>query len=862
MDNVTLKKWSNFKYETKKEQKVLLEVEQYIVDKFQGAVERAENGELQTFTEIFGKGTSEDPKLRMLMPYGTDDVEKFKVILEFLRNAEYVRIMQTLEKQHNEASPEEKSTVYNYMDLMVLSPGYICTKQTVQVQKKPLGWVQGDPIPTVDVDTATISLNYRYKTFKSGDRTIEANQPVFKLLKQFAPEEVTWWQGDKKNNISGRQTFFTNNFQVTDQIIKGVNKRRLEYLYTSYKEQLEKESNTLVMISRHPIDVLRMSDFSEAGIRSCHSPGADYFSNCQQEVASGGAIIFTVDKSKFLELFPDSIIPQKGEIFSDKDRRGIKIQRYQDPNKPMSFSDVKFAPKARLRLRRVEHADDVSFAVPDTRIYGEQMASFRTQTFKYFGEMQKDKFVLPDGKPYLPDQDSLMRYGGQYEDGGDQNVGSNFALLARTAMIYGGVDKSFFESSEWREYKQRLEYDSIQFGGGDPDEFDEDEDHTDELDRAASRLFREYARKFTNFSDGTVNVEPFYDYEVHELNTIQVGLSIDISVMMNPDYIIDSDRFRNLDSMAVRYLKNENILGGGSMSWPSLDLADVYTDGNRIIFLYRGTYDVEWNNRRNQADTGDLDNILEDFNKFLDEYCGDAGSLAEDILRALRNLEIAQPSARDIYKAEIEEIENLVSENDEYFTLENRPSKDTIIYQKNLFTISSEGKGYSNDMSLVEYKSEWIFKDLMKKNKDRIKKEVAQQLTLFSDIPSDLNMPAIFKSLDYLVYEGRLILSAERTSAGESIGTSSEKIRINVSIRLKVVIDEQLEEENVQAAVGFVLALLNDQTTIDQIAVDTYKQALVNTSFEDYVTRIAETKKQRFKRLMREYAIKRRKGLV
>jgi len=862
MDNVTLKKWSNFKYETKREQKVLLEVEQYIVDKFQGAVERAENGELQTFSEIFGKGTPEDPKLRMLMPYGTDDVEKFKVILEFLRNAEYVRIMGMLEKQYNQASPEEKSTVYNYTDLMVLHPEYICTKQTVQVQKKPLGWAQGDPIPTVDVDTATITLYYRYRTFKSGDKSIEAKQPVFKLLNQFAPEEVTWWQGDKKNNISGRQTFFTNNFQVTDQIIKDVNKRSLQYYYKSYKEELEKESNTLVMISRHPIDVLRMSDFSEAGIRSCHSPGAEYFSNCQQEVASGGAIIFTVDKSKFLELFPDSIIPQKGEIFSDKDRRGIKIQRYQDPNKPMSFSDVKFAPKARLRLRRIEHADDVSFAVPDTRIYGEQMASFRTQTFKYFGEMQKDKFVLPDGKPYLPDQDSLMRYGGQYEDGGQQNVGSNFALLARTAMIYGGVDKAFFESSEWREYKQRLEYDSIEFGGGDPNEFDEDEDHTDELDRAASRLFREYAIKFRNFSDGTVNIEPFYDYEVNDMNTIQVGLSIDISVMMNPDYIIDPDGFRNLDSMAIRYLKNENILGGGSMSWPTLDLADVYTDGNRIIFLYRGTYDVEWNNRRNQADTGDLDNILEDFNKFLDEYCGDAGSLAEDILRALRNLEIAQPSVRDTYKEQIEEIENLIDQNDEYFTFDKNRSKDTIIYQKNLFTISSEGKGYSNDMSHIENKSEWIFKDLMKKNKDRIKKEVAQQLTLFSDIPSNLDMPAIFKSLDYLVYEGRLVLSAERTSAGASIGTSSEKIRIRVAIRLKVVIDEQLEEENVQAAVGFVLALLNDQTTIDQIAVDTYKQALVHTGFEDYVTRIEETKKQRFKRLMREYAIKRRKGLV
>ena len=36
MDKLLLKKWSDFKYETKREQKVLLEVEQYIVDKFEG----------------------------------------------------------------------------------------------------------------------------------------------------------------------------------------------------------------------------------------------------------------------------------------------------------------------------------------------------------------------------------------------------------------------------------------------------------------------------------------------------------------------------------------------------------------------------------------------------------------------------------------------------------------------------------------------------------------------------------------------------------------------------------------------------------------------------------------------------------
>jgi hypothetical protein len=85
MDKLLLKKWSDFKYGARKSNNLLQEVEEYIVNKFNGAVMEAENGRLSTFAEVFGNGTAEDPKLRRIMPYSLDDNGKFLNILQNIR---------------------------------------------------------------------------------------------------------------------------------------------------------------------------------------------------------------------------------------------------------------------------------------------------------------------------------------------------------------------------------------------------------------------------------------------------------------------------------------------------------------------------------------------------------------------------------------------------------------------------------------------------------------------------------------------------------------------------------------------------------------------------------------------------------
>ena len=39
------------------------------------------------------------------------------------------------------------------------------------------------------------------------------------------------------------------------------------------------------------------------------------------------------------------------------------------------------------------------------------------------------------GELVLPDQSYLVRFGGEYEDGGQQNVGSNFVKLIQTVVV-------------------------------------------------------------------------------------------------------------------------------------------------------------------------------------------------------------------------------------------------------------------------------------------------------------------------------------------------------------------------------------------------------------------------------------------
>lgn len=101
-----------------------------------------------------------------------------------------------------------------------------------------------------------------------------------------------------------------------------------------------KENQQSIIISRSPIDILRMSDVNAR--TSCHSEGGSYFNSAIQEALDGGAIAYVVnneDLTKIQDL-------QQKEIFQDDHRKiaGIK-------------------PVSRLRINRYTN-DEQEIAIP------------------------------------------------------------------------------------------------------------------------------------------------------------------------------------------------------------------------------------------------------------------------------------------------------------------------------------------------------------------------------------------------------------------------------------------------------------------------------------------------------------------
>lgn len=129
--------------------------------------------------------------------------------------------------------------------------------------------------------------------------------------------------------------------------------------FARYKDNLEDalkdQSEYSIVLSRAPIDVVRMSD--HRNISSCHSKGGSYFQCAVQEAVSGGAVAYVVDKDSLDALESEDEL-QEEDFFPDPQRynKGVRGVR---------------PPIARLRVRRIESNSGEELAIPDDRIYGD-----------------------------------------------------------------------------------------------------------------------------------------------------------------------------------------------------------------------------------------------------------------------------------------------------------------------------------------------------------------------------------------------------------------------------------------------------------------------------------------------------------
>ncbi len=170
--------------------------------------------------------------------------------------------------------------------------------------------------------------------------------------------------------------------------------------YRTQDDKGEGKEYTMI-ISRHPIDVLRMSDHQ--GWSSCHSPGDSYY-KCAVAEAKGEGLIAYVVKT---EDIPEDFDFQKSEIFKDKDR-----------------SVDGLVPLMRVRLRKYSHDDHGDMAIPELRTYGKKIPGAYEALMTWARKAQKNDFeTIRKEKPNMRD---FTRYGGSYQDNPDYSMFNNF----------------------------------------------------------------------------------------------------------------------------------------------------------------------------------------------------------------------------------------------------------------------------------------------------------------------------------------------------------------------------------------------------------------------------------------------------
>lgn len=163
------------------------------------------------------------------------------------------------------------------------------------------------------------------------------------------------------------------------------------------------EVGASIVISRSPIDVLRMSDHD--GISSCHSPDGAFYKCARQEARTGGAIAYVVKNSDLKK-----VNLQDPEIFEDKDRKVSGI-----------------VPLERLRLRRLSRLDKEGnrqdLLLPELRTYGVRNVGFADAVKTWVKNSQEN--IIKQINP-TEDYKSFSLKGGSYQDTSSDAIWNKF----------------------------------------------------------------------------------------------------------------------------------------------------------------------------------------------------------------------------------------------------------------------------------------------------------------------------------------------------------------------------------------------------------------------------------------------------
>ena len=260
---------------------------------------------------------------------------------------------------------------------------------------------------------------------------------------------------------------------------------------------IKKEINNIdndkfsIIITRHPIDVLRMSDFDE--ITSCHTPPSrqnayqSYYKCAVAEAQGHGAVAYVVETEDLLSATNTGNIDsaeqeiQEGEVFLDDKR-------------PFS-GDIE--PVSRIRVRHVRYYegdeppkrydDGQDVGMPEKRVYGADIPGLANQVTNWARSSQEEVIANMPKQDGKIDLSKFMIFGGSYEDTANasgraelmrllvgQRVSGNMKQNTDTedaldADLIGDVVRSYDGQCEniQREYNDRMAQTYVDFEVGD-----------------------------------------------------------------------------------------------------------------------------------------------------------------------------------------------------------------------------------------------------------------------------------------------------------------------------------------------------------------------------------------------------------
>lgn len=229
-------------------------------------------------------------------------------------------------------------------------------------------------------------------------------------------------------------------------LISALGPKALEF-WTKYNKFYTTEVNKfyfntkyMIIISRVPIDILRMSDHD--GWTSCHAPSGGYFKCAIAESVEGGAMAYVVKKDDL-----EKVDISSEEIFKDKDRKIDGV-----------------VPISRLRIRRFVGTgpyEDLELGVPEERIYGNNFPGFYATLSSYLLKAQSPTVqTIKEISEESKNKDVNLTFwnltGGTYEDSSSGDLFQSFFDSQLKFSGYTGQTQSELERNETEEKLARL----------------------------------------------------------------------------------------------------------------------------------------------------------------------------------------------------------------------------------------------------------------------------------------------------------------------------------------------------------------------------------------------------------------------